>query len=306
MNSDRYPIPARLNLVLAVVLLALLLALLWCAAWASWWLLPLLAISYGLVMNSAYALLQEAEHGMLHPRRWLNDLTGAVLALFFPAPFHLIRQGHLGHHLRNRSDDEAFDFYFEGENPLWKRLQLYGILTGLFWLVILLGNLLAVVWPRYLQPRKFSADRPTEALLQSLNRKFLPLIWLESAAAVALHASLIVFWGIPFVSWLIVMAGFGVMWSAMQYVHHFGTNRDVVNGARNLRSWRWLDALWLNHNWHLRHHQHPTVPWVYLPELGEGESEPRGEVLPAYLAMWRGPTLTDDHVENHHADRIIR
>lgn len=306
MKPEPFPIPAKLNLVLAAVQIALLLALLWCASLARWWWLPPLAIGYGLVMNSAYALLHEAEHGMLHPRRWLNDLTGALLALFFPAPFHLIRQGHLGHHLRNRSDDEAFDFYFEGENPLWKRLQLYGILTGLFWLVILLGNVLAVVWPWFLQPRKFPVDRPTEALLQSLNRKFLPLVWLESAAAVGLHASLIIFCEIPLIRWFAVLCGFGVMWSAMQYVHHFGTSRDVVNGARNLRSWRWLDAIWLNHNWHLRHHQQPTVPWVHLPDLKEGQTESRDRVLPAYLAMWRGPRLTREHVENRYADRIIR
>lgn len=306
MKDERFPIPSKLNLLIAAVQLALLLVLLWCASWTQWWLLPPLAVGYGLVMNSAYAMLHEAEHGMLHHRRWLNDLIGAALALFFPAPFHLIRQGHLGHHMRNRSDDEAFDFYFEGENPLWKRMQLYGILTGLFWLVILLGNLLAVVWPWYLQAREFKVDRPTEALLQSLNRKFLPLVWLESACAVALHGALIHFWGIPFLSWFTVLCGFGVMWSAMQYVHHFGTNRDVIKGALNLRSWRWLDVLWLHHNWHLRHHQFPTVPWIYLPTLGDGETEPRGTVLAAYLGMWRGPRLTKEHVENKYADRIIR
>jgi fatty acid desaturase len=306
MKDESFPIPSKLNLTISAVQIALLLVLLWCASWAQWWLLLPLSIGYGLVMNSAYAMLHEAEHGMLHHRRWLNDLIGAVLALFFPAPFHLIRQGHLGHHMRNRSDDEAFDFYFEGENPLWKRMQLYGILTGLFWLVILLGNLLAIVWPWYLQPRKFTVDRPTEALLQSLNRKFLPLVWLESVGVVALHATLIHFWGIPFWSWFAMLCGFGVMWSAMQYVHHFGANRDVMNGALNLRSWRWLDCMWLHHNWHLRHHQCPTVPWIYLPTLGEGETEPRGNVLTAYLGMWRGPSLTKEHVENKYADRIIR
>eukprot|EP01031_Cornospumella_fuschlensis_P048484 gene48484-59376_t len=244
---------------------AALLALLWGAAQAQGvWLLAV-AAGYGLVMNSAYAMLHEAEHGMLHPRRWLNDGVGAVLALFFPAPFHLIRQGHLGHHLRNRSDDEAFDFYFEGENPVWKRLQLYGILTGLFWLVILISNVLAAVYPGWLRPRRFAFDRPTEALLQSLNARFLPLVWTESVAAILLHGTLIYVWEIPVWHWFATLSGFGLMWSAMQYVHHFGTERDVQKGALNLRTWSWLDRLWLNHNWHRRHHERPTVPWIYLP-----------------------------------------
>lgn len=303
MPDAEHPIPARLNVAIAAAQLATMLALLWSAAHVDGWWLLVIATGYGLMMNSAYAMLHEAEHGMAHPNRRLNDGIGVVLAWFFPAPFHLIRQGHLGHHLRNRSDDEAFDFYFEGESAVWKHLQLYGILTGLFWLVIALGNVLCVLCPWYLRPRRFAFDRPTEALLQSLNRRFLPLVWLESLGAVALHVGLMFWWQIPFWHWAAVMAGFGVMWSAMQYVHHFGTERDVMNGALNLRSWRWLDALWLHHNWHLCHHQQPTLPWIYLPD----NAQPRREhVLRAYLRMWRGPRLTHERIENRHAGKIIR
>lgn len=121
--------------------------------------LALVALGYGLVMNSTYAMLHEAEHNLLHPNKRVNEFTGATLALFFPAPFHLLRQGHLGHHIRNRSDDEAFDFYFEGESRVWKYLQLYGILTGLFWLVIVLSNLIAVLAPSLLKAKHATFDR---------------------------------------------------------------------------------------------------------------------------------------------------
>ncbi len=305
MNHE-FHIPGKLNLAIASVQLAALLFLLWCAANVGPWMLIPVSIFYGLVMNSAYAMLHEAEHGILHSNRKINTMVGTILAMFFPAPFHLIRQGHLGHHLRNRSDDEAFDFYFDGENPLWKKLQLYGILTGFFWLVIALGNVLVVLWPWYLQPRKFSVDRPTEAFLQSLNRAFLPLVWLESLCTIALHATLIWWWEIPFWHWFATLAGFGIIWSAMQYVHHFGTNRDVKNGALNLRTWKWLDALWLHHNWHLRHHQHPTIPWIHLPSLEQGDTEQRPSLFHAYRKMWRGPQHTTEHVENQYADKIIR
>ncbi len=306
MNQE-HPLPSRLNLIIATGQIVAMLALLAAAgAVSSPWVLAALAIGYALVMNSAYAMLHEAEHGLLHDCRRLNDFVGVLLALFFPAPFHLLRQGHIGHHLRNRSDDEAFDFYFEGESRLWKTLQLYGILTGFFYLAVVLGNLIALVHPRWLKARWADFDRPTRALLDSLNPRYFRLIRLEALAVFALHAGWMVLWGVPVWKYLILLGSFGVLWSALQYVHHFGTERDVLKGARNLRTWKWLDALWLNHNWHRNHHAKPTVPWVDLPQAGaEGDGE-RGRLLTAYLMMWKGPSFTNEHVENHHAGKIIR
>ena len=133
MNDD-FAIPGRLNLWIAAGQAAVLLGLLAAAgSVSSPWALAGLAIGYALVMNSAYAMLHEAEHGSLHPNRVLNDAVGAGLALFFPAPFHLLRQGHIGHHLRNRSDDEAFDFYFDGAD-FWSRRGVDA--TGDFYFVL--------------------------------------------------------------------------------------------------------------------------------------------------------------------------
>jgi fatty acid desaturase len=114
-----FAIPARRNLFVASAQLIAMLSLLGAAGQVTpWWAGALLALGY--------AMRHEAEHGILHPHRGLNDAVGTVLALFFPAPFHLIRQGHIGHHIRNRSDDEAFDLYFENASRFWKCGQLYG------------------------------------------------------------------------------------------------------------------------------------------------------------------------------------
>jgi fatty acid desaturase len=301
-----FPIPARLNLIISAAQIVTLLVLLRLSAAASGWWLAAVALGYGIVMNSAYAMLHEAQHGILHPNRRINEMTGAVLTLFFPAPFHLIRQGHLGHHLRNRSDDEAFDFYFEGESRVWRFLQLYGILTGFFWCVILLSNVFAVFCPSLLRPKAYAFDRTTTAMLSSFNPKFLPLVRIEALAVIALHTTLICGWKIPLTHWFATLAGFGVIWSAMQNVHHFGTERDVAKGAVNLRTFALLDWLWLNHNWHLHHHLRPTVSWLYLPQLTAEDQTPRGHLLPAYLRMWRGPRLTHEHVENRYAGKLIR
>src|SRR5262245_45048733 len=102
-------IPNRLNLC---IISAQLLGIAGCidtlAHVGNGYALLLIAAGFGVVMNSVYSITHEAEHAMLFSNRRWNDIAGSVMALFFPAPFHLIRQGHLGHHLRNRSDDEAF------------------------------------------------------------------------------------------------------------------------------------------------------------------------------------------------------
>jgi len=59
---------------------------------------------------------------------------------------------------------------------------------------------------------------------------------------------MIYFWHIPLVHYFAVMFGFGFIWSAMQYAHHYGTIRDVATGAMNLKTFWLLDLIWLNHN----------------------------------------------------------
>lgn len=305
-------IPGRLNLAIASAQVAAMLGVFYAAGQVgSPWAVVGLSVLYALVMNSGYAMLHEAEHGLLHPDRRVNEGVGVLLALFFPAPFHLLRQGHLGHHQRNRSDDEAFDFYFEGESRAWKFLQLYGILTGLFWVVILLGNVVALVAPALLKPKvEVRFDRSIAAFFRSVNPRFHRVVQAEAALACLLHGGLFLWaWGVPFWRWAAVLGGFGFLWSALQYVHHYGTERHVQQGARNLRTWAWVDLLWLNHNWHLNHHLSPTVPWVYLPHLHDGRGERfavRGSLLRAYLRMWRGPRPGTERVRNVYEGEIIR
>lgn len=302
----RYRIPAAANAAIAIAQVAAVAFLLHASAGARGWRLALLAAAFAIVMNSVYSIIHEAEHGILFRHRKLNDAAGVAMALLFPAPFHLIRQGHLGHHLRNRSDDEAFDFYFEGEHPLWKRLQFYGILTGFYWLVVVLSNVAVLIVPRLFDRSRFEFDRPSAAFMEALDPAYWPWIRAEAAAAIAVHAAAVWIHGDP-LSYAVLYAAWGVSWSAMQYVHHFGTERDVLDGARNLRVAGPIDAIWLNHNWHLTHHRHPTVPWVYLPSLAAAEERGERGFLPAaYLRMWRGPRFTDIRVRNRYAGRVAR
>jgi fatty acid desaturase len=301
-------IPVWLNIGIILGQLAGITACFYVAARvSSWWSLAGLALAFGIIMNSVYSIIHEAEHAMLFTNRRWNDVGGAIMALFFPAPFHLIRQGHLGHHFRNRSDDEAFDFYFEGDHRLWRCLVLYGILTGCYWIVVVLSNVVFLFMPFAANKKYWNFDRPSHAFMESLNPNYRRLIQLECLAAIILHALLIWWFHIPLLNYAIMYFGFGLTWSAMQYVHHYGTERHVTRGARNLRLWEPIDRLWLNHNWHLVHHENPTVPWIHLPEIGTTtQPQKRGFLLWSYFKMWRGPRKAKEHVENHYAGRIIR
>jgi fatty acid desaturase len=307
MITRRYRIPDALNVVV--------MALQCTGVAACMWALPsvhgaprlsLVVIAFAVVMNSVYATIHEAEHRMLFSDRRINEAAGVLLALLFPAPFHLLRQGHLGHHMRNRSDDEAFDLYFDGEHPIWKRLQLYGILTGFYWLVAVLANVVVLAVPFVMRREHFEFDRPSAAFMDALNPRYSNYIRAEAIAVIVLHTALTVTLGIPLWKYAVMYAGFGFSWSAMQYVHHFGTPRHVLEGARNLWLWGPVDLVWLNHNWHLTHHKHPTVPWVHLPRLGREENPDRGFLPFHYLRMWSGPRKATEHVENRYAGRVIR
>lgn len=309
LNDDQqFPIPGSLNLCIAAIQLMIAFAVFYFTSRASeWWQILGLACLFGILGNSIYSIIHEAEHGILHPVRWINDVVGALMALLFPAPFHLIRQGHLGHHRRNRSDDEAFDLYFEGDRPWLKWLILYGILTGCYWMLVVISNAVVTVFPSILQRRFFEFDRPSVAFMDSLNPRYLRLIQLEGVLACVLHASIVWSLSIPVLNYFLVYFGFGFSWSAMQYVHHFGTERHVLRGTRNLWLFAPIDLLWLNHNWHLAHHEQPTVPWIYLPRLSADRDQTDREFLIGrYLRMWRGPRKTAERVENRFAGKIIQ
>jgi len=276
------------------------------------WKMAGLALVFGVLMNSVYSIIHEAEHAMLFPGRRINEGVGILMALFFPAPFHLLRQGHIGHHLRNRSDDEAFDLYFEGDNVVWKWTVWMGILTGLYYLLVVISNGIAIFAPFILDRRSFKiddhvkVDRASAAFIKSFNPAYLRWIRLEACAAIVLHVAIVWFFRIPIWNYLAMNGSFGFMWSAMQYVHHYGTERHVTRGARNLWIFGPLDAIWLNHNWHRAHHEHPTIPWIYLPALNDAHAERRRFLPLTYLGMWRGPRRTEEHVENKYAGRIVQ
>lgn len=271
----------------------------------SFWQIALLALAFAVVMNSVYSIIHEAHHAVLFRNRQLNDCAGAFMSLFFPAAFHLLRQGHLGHHVRNRSDDEVFDLYFDKRDRVWKTIVWYGILTGAYWMLVVASNIALLFLPGLLSAKKYSWHRTFEAFLESFNPAYMRLMRIEALGALTVHALIVISLSIPLWKYFVMYYAFGLSWSSMQYVHHYAAERDVLKGARNLYLWGLLDKIWLYHNWHRTHHSNPRVPWCYLPDLARQQGDDLSFLPKLYFKMWRGPQFTNEHVINRYAGRIL-
>jgi fatty acid desaturase len=87
--------------------------------------------------------------------------------------------------------------------------------------------------------------------------------------------------------WLLCHWAFALHWSALQYVDHAWSSRDIVNGAWNLKVSLVARALALNYHYHLAHHRHPQTSWVHLPELVD-HAEPQPTFWRIYFSLWGG------------------
>jgi fatty acid desaturase len=291
-----FPIPGRLNVALAAAAGGACLALLWAASHADalgWRLLAAVAFSYA--NNTLFALLHEAVHGVFHASSAVNDLFGRVLAGFFPTSFTLQRSFHLGHHRRNRTAAERFDYIAPGESAFLKRVQWYGILTGFYWLTAPLACAIALVSPRAFSSRLFRGEQAawsrqsgTEAMVAGVERLPGGVIRAEILWAALLQIGLFGLLDLSLSGWLLCYAAFAVNWSSLQYADHAWSPLDVTEGAWNLKVNRVVRWLFLNYHHHLAHHRHPGVSWIHLGRLVD-EAAPRPSFGRLYCSMWRGP-----------------
>lgn len=303
---EKYPIPNGINaIIVAFQLFSIVTCLTLLPNVAGWGLLGL-GCAFAILMNSVYSTIHEAHHRILFSHRRINDLIGIILATFFPAPFHLLRQGHLGHHRRNRSDDEAFDLYFEYDNKILKHFAWYGILTGLYWVMVVATNFVLILAPIILRPRFWKWDRTSEVFLNHFDRSTFPIMQLEALVIVVTHWMIITLFDIPLLNYLLMYYCFGLLWSSLQYVHHYQAERDVRNGAFNLKTLDLMDYIFLNHNWHKTHHQFPCVPWLYLRRIAAENETESTSLLPAYFRMWRGPRSAEQSVKNLMTEELTR
>lgn len=285
---EKYPIPARLNLVLSALMLAVTITLLWLASRVELiWAVPI-GITYSFLLLTNYALLHEGTHNILHPDRRINDGVGMVLGWLFPVPFTLIKITHDVHHCCNRTDHEMFDCYYPGDNRLVKYIQWYGLMFGIWWYLIPVGSLLLALVPAWLHSPPFKKARTTEVLFDDFGPAAIRRVRIETILGIVFWVAL--FYGLQ-LRWeavLIAYACFAFNWSTRQYITHAFTPRDVRDGALNLHvsePERWL---LLNGQWDRVHHQHPSISWIHLPKLGVLEGYDVN-YWQHYLRLWKGP-----------------
>ena len=295
--SKKESAPGRLNLALAVFATALALGMLWLASNTSstlWFIVAVVVFAF--VNNTVFSLLHESVHGIFHKNLMVNEWAGRILAAFFPTGFTLQRIAHLGHHRRNRTDAEMFDYYQPGDNLLMKYFQWYGILTGLYWILPPLASLFFLVAPVWLIKRIIAFSEKSDLAFQTSAEGMFsgyanaPYVRIKMEILLSLCLQIIIFnllhlnlWG-----WLASYAAFGFAWSSLQYTDHAFSKRDVYDGAWNLRVNKLVQYIFLNYHHHRVHHQNPTVPWVYLERYID-ENEFRPTFMEIYLKMWGGP-----------------
>ncbi len=289
------PIPDWLNLALVILVISAGVTLLWCASHAAeWWQTGLAGVAFSYVMLTNYALLHEAAHGNLHSNPVMNYVLGVVTGIFFPAPFRLIRTTHQNHHNHNRSDFEMFDLYYPHDNRLLKYVQWYGLLMGFFWPVVPLSAVLLAIYPRFLETRFIKKLNPARGVNIAANITSSAATMLRIEVALIVATFLLMFWLLELHPLAVVWcyACFSFNWSTRQYVGHAFSNRDIVDGAWNLRHNRLMSWMLLHGEWDLNHHRRPDVPWLYLAKV-QAPEEKRIGYIRQYWRQWLGPRLCE-------------
>jgi fatty acid desaturase len=285
-------IPGALNVPLALAGYALAAWLLWLASHAdSLWLVLAAALAFSYVGNTIFSLLHESVHGIFHRRPRVNDGFGMLSAAFFPTGFTFQRICHLGHHRRNRTDVELFDYYYPHENKFIKFYRLYCLLTGFYWLSVPTGCLVYLLFRDLFVSRSFRRlVEPTGLgpMVEGLSDRPSRRIRLEIAFTIMFQVALVWVLDLSLLGWGICYAAFALNWCSLQYTDHAWTARDIRHGAWNLKVNKVVQYIFLNYHHHLAHHQYPKVPWIHLHRFVNFGS-PRPSFLRIYLSLWKGP-----------------
>ncbi|MDR0480564.1 MAG: fatty acid desaturase [Gallionellaceae bacterium] len=290
--------PGILNSVILLVSMLTGGLLLWCASHLSLGYALLAAWLFCLVNNVPFSLTHEAVHGIGAKSASANRLLGTIAGWTFPLSFSMQRIAHLGHHQRNRTDVEMFDYYLPGQNKLLRNIWLYcGNLLGFYWVSVVAGNLVYLLAPWFCRSRWFTAKLAPALgfgeFVADIVQGPAVMIWLEMALAFGYQAALYYFLDLNLAGMALCYWAFALHWSALQYVDHAWSARDIRNGAWNLcvtPPARWLA---LNYHYHRVHHQHPNVPWYELPRWAKQEAEKDGasrepSFWRVYFSLWKG------------------
>ena len=238
-SRQALPIPMALNSAIGIVAVAIAMACLWLASHAPWPVALAAAVVFSFANNTIFSLLHECVHGCFHSRQRVNDAAGVLFAAFFPTAFTIQRVSHFGHHRRNRTDLELYDYYLPHQSRWLKTYWIYCLLTGFYWAIIPVAGFVCVVCPFAFRSRWFQ-DGPAKwwgfgEFVRDIGAEPIALVWPEALSTFALQALLWLSLDLGWAGWLACYWAFGLNWSSLQYTDHAFSERDVRNGAWNLR-----------------------------------------------------------------------
>jgi len=290
-------IPGKLNIFLAVLAYVVAIFFLWLASHSPMVILLCSAIGFSFIANTIFSLLHESVHGIFHKDLTKNNLFGCISAAFFPTGFTFQKICHLGHHRRNRTDAEMFDYYYSHDNKFIKFYRLYGLLTGFYWLVIPMGCLLYLFFKNFYKNKFFKAKIIKPLGFEPMVNDFIEYpeekIRLEIVFTIIFQISLFHVLDISILGSLTCYIAFAINWCALQYTDHAWSKRDIKNGAWNLKINKTIQYVFLNYHLHLAHHQNPKVSWLHLPNFVDFSLN-RPSFWKIYLSLWKGPKLTSE------------
>lgn len=292
-NIKNFKTPTLLNIIIQIIASGTSLFCLYQVAHTENWIFKIVfALIFTLSNNTLFSLLHECVHRSYSKNIFINDLMGNFAAFFFPTAMVFQRTCHLGHHLRNRTDHEMFDMYYPHDNKPIKYIQYYSILTGFYWLSIPVGCFMYMLTPAsynffvWLNKKNKSTD--AAMMIPFLTHPKKNRIRFEIFMTFLFQIAMFKLLNLNFSSWLFCYWVFGVNWGGLQYADHAWSDRDIRNGAWNLKVSKPIQAIYLNYHLHKVHHQNPQLPWTELPKY-ENPNDIRPSFFKIWLEMWKGP-----------------
>ncbi|MDX8390914.1 MAG: fatty acid desaturase, partial [Mariprofundaceae bacterium] len=224
----------RLNFTILFLSLVAIWICLWTASHSSWWIVLLATWGFSLVSMLPFSLMHEAVHGVGSPSKTRNYLLGLIGGMVFGTSFSMQTVAHLGHHQRNRTDDELYDYYLPSESIGVRNFWLYaGNLFGLYWFCIPFSNAVYLLAPWAYRSELFvNKIAPTLGFgpyVKDLVELPVGKVWCEIALVFIYHLSIWWLLDLNWQGWLLCYWLFALHWSALQYVDHAWSARDIRN-----------------------------------------------------------------------------
>jgi fatty acid desaturase len=215
----------------------------------------------GARQHALLILMHEGTHYRLFRQRRLNDwVTEVLLAWPHLATMRAYRPNHLAHHNFVNGEHDP-DWQRKQDNPEWQFPQSARSLLGIMLRDLCgLGGLKLISLARSLA----AAERAPSKAFTRLRLAFY-LSLLAAIIAVGGGRALLLYWLVPYFSWLILIM------RIRSIAEHFAIERraDAYGHTRTTRAGL-LARLFIapkNVNYHIEHHFFPSVPFYRLPQL---------------------------------------